>query len=60
PEALMHEAMRANVRAAVNQLKHGSGILENLIESRGLLVVGAEYEISDGRVHFFYGLPGSA
>jgi len=60
PEALMHEAMRANVRAAVNHLKHGSGILENLIESRGLLVVGAEYEISDGRVHFFYGLPEQA
>lgn len=42
-EALVTEAVRANVRASVNHLRHGSGILERLIERDGLRVVGAEY-----------------
>lgn len=57
PEELVHQSVRANVRASVNQLRHGSAILENLTEQEGLLVVGAEYSLTTGAVDFFYGLP---
>jgi carbonic anhydrase len=56
PEALVEQAVRANVRASVNQLRHGSVILEQLIASEGLLVVGAEYSLDSGRVDFFDGV----
>jgi carbonic anhydrase len=52
---LMPEAVRANVRAAANQLRHGSEVLERLIDHDGLLVVGAEYSLESGRVDFFEG-----
>lgn len=55
--ALEHEAVRANVRASVNQLQHGSAIIENLIETDGLMVVGAEYSLETGTVEFFEGIP---
>jgi carbonic anhydrase len=55
PEALFHAAMRANVRVAANQLRHGSRVLERLIESEGLVVVGAEYSLETGAVAFFDG-----
>lgn len=57
PEALYQEAVRANVRASVNQLRHGSEVLERLIDEDGLLVVGAEYSLETGVVDFFYGMP---
>lgn len=60
PAALRREATRANVRAAVNQLKHGSDILERLIEHHELMVVGAEYSLDTGEVDFFHGLPEDA
>lgn len=53
PVALAAEAVRANVRASVNQLRHGSEILETLIARDGLRVVGAEYSIESGVVDFF-------
>lgn len=53
PEALMHEAGRANIRMAASQLRHGSQILEYLIEHDSLLVVGAEYSLETGVVDFF-------
>jgi carbonic anhydrase len=56
-EQLMNSAVRANVRASVNQLQHGSAILERLIADDGLLVVGAEYSLETGRVEFFTGVP---
>ncbi|MDH5601444.1 MAG: carbonic anhydrase [Gammaproteobacteria bacterium] len=56
-EILIHESMRANVRASVNQLRHGSAILEDLIENEGLVVVGAEYSLKTGEVIFFDHLP---
>ena len=59
-ETLVHQAVRANVRASVNQLRHGSPILENLVENDGLLVVGAEYSLETGLVEFFEGLPEGA
>ena len=55
--ALVEQAMRANVRASVNQLRHGSAILENLCENDDLLIVGAEYSLETGEVVFFDGLP---
>jgi len=53
-----HHAERANVRVAANQLRHGSEILEELIGSSGLLVVGAHYSLETGLVDFFDGVPG--
>jgi carbonic anhydrase len=55
-ETLKHEAVRANVRAAVDHLRHGSELLERLVANEGLLVVGAEYFLESGRVHLFDGL----
>lgn len=59
PDLLLKQAVRANVRASVNQLRHGSEIIENLIENDGLLIVGAEYSLETGEVEFITGLPGS-
>ena len=52
-EALVKEAVRANIRASVDHLRHGSEILEQLIRDEGLLVVGAEYSLESGVVEFF-------
>jgi carbonic anhydrase len=57
PDALLHQAVRANIRASANQLRHGSGVIEQLIREDGLLVVGAEYSLETGSVDFFDGLP---
>lgn len=59
PDALLPHAVRANVRASANQLRHGSEVLEQFIQSDGLLVVGAEYSLETGVVEFFDGLPGT-
>jgi carbonic anhydrase len=53
PDALVREAVRANVRASVDHLRHGSEILERLIAEEGLRVVGAEYSLETGVVEFF-------
>src|SRR5262245_26245131 len=50
--ALIREAVLANVRASVDQLRHGSELLERLIETDGLLVVGAKYSLETGVVTF--------
>ena len=52
-ETLIRESVRANVRQSVGQLRHGSTILDRLIEERRLRVVGAEYSLATGRVEFF-------
>jgi carbonic anhydrase len=57
PQALVSNAVRANVRASATNLRHGSELLEQLIERDGLLVVGAEYSLETGVVEFFEGLP---
>ena len=56
-EALVQHAVRANIRSSANHLRHGSQILEDLIQSNGLLVVGAEYSLETGVVDFFDGVP---
>jgi len=55
--ALAREAVRANIRASVNHLRHGSEIIEQLIQKAGLMVVGAEYSLETGVVDFFDGMP---
>jgi carbonic anhydrase len=58
-DALMREAVRANVRVSANHLRHGSEVLERLIDEDDLVVVGAEYSLETGVVDFFDGVPGS-
>ena len=53
PNALVSLAVRANVRASVDHLRHGSALLERLIDRNGLLIVGAEYSLETGVVDFF-------
>ena len=55
--ALIRFAVRSNIRASVDHLRHGSEILERLILEDNLLVVGAEYSLETGLVEFFDGLP---
>jgi carbonic anhydrase len=57
PEALMRAAVRANIRVSALHLSHGSEVLEQLIQTDGLLVVGAEYSLETGVVEFFEGVP---
>ena len=56
-DALARHAVRANIRVAAADLRHGSEILERLMQHDGLLVVGAEYSLETGVVDFFDGLP---
>lgn len=56
--ALARAAVRANVRVAADHLRHGSALLEQLIQEDGLLIVGAEYSLESGVVDFFDGMPG--
>ena len=57
PEALVRHAVRLNIRASADHLRHGSDVLEQLIAEDGLLVVGAEYSLETGEVEFFDGVP---
>lgn len=57
PDVLLREAIRANVRASVDHLRHGSRLLEELVLGGRLAVVGAEYELETGAVHFFDDAP---
>lgn len=55
-DALVRDAVRANVRVSTRQLRHGSEVLEQLIQNEGLLIVGAEYSLETGEVDFFDGV----
>jgi len=52
-EALIAHAVRANIRAAADHLRHGSELLERHVQRDGLLIVGAEYCLETGVVDFF-------
>jgi carbonic anhydrase len=54
---LMNQAVRANILTSAEHLRHGSDIIEGLIRSDDLLVVGAEYSLETGEVEFFDGIP---
>jgi carbonic anhydrase len=58
-DAIVQKAVRANVRTSLEQMRHGSGILEDLERDEGLIIVGAEYSLETGLVDFFDGIPGS-
>ena len=51
---LVEQAVRANIRTSVDHLRHGSQVLEQLIQDEGLVIVGAEYSLETGEVDFFY------
>jgi carbonic anhydrase len=57
PEAIVHEAVRANVRASADHLRHGSRLLEDLVVAGRVAVVSAEYELETGAVHFLDSVP---
>lgn len=52
-DAVLEKCVRANIQASVEQLRHGSLILEQLIDSGDLHVIGAEYSIETGNIAFF-------
>ena len=56
-DALIHQAVRANVRASANYLRNESKVLGRLIQEDRLLVLGAEYSLETGVVDFFDGVP---
>jgi carbonic anhydrase len=56
-DGIIRESVRANVRASADHLRHGSRILEDLVVAGRVAVVGAEYDLETGAVHFFDGLP---
>ncbi|HYD52198.1 MAG TPA: carbonic anhydrase [Gemmatimonadaceae bacterium] len=53
-DGLVRHAVRANIRASVAHLQHGSELLEQLTTD-GLLIVGAEYDLETGVVTFLDG-----
>ena len=53
----LQTAVIANVNHSVARLKHGSLILEQMIESDELTIVGAEYSIERGEVNFLDDVP---
>lgn len=57
-DVLVAHAVRANIRASVDHLRHGSQVLERLIATEGLVIVGGEYSLETGTVSFFDGVPG--
>ena len=44
------------MRASADYLRHGSRILEELVTTGRVAVIGAEYELESGAVHFFDGV----
>jgi len=52
-DALVRQAVRSNVSVSVSHLRHGSALLEQLIEKEGLMIIGAEYSLETGIVEFF-------
>jgi carbonic anhydrase len=55
-EALAAAAVRANVRHAAAELRRGSPIIERLVTTDELRIVGAEYALATGVVDFFDGV----
>ncbi len=56
-DEILEQAVRANISASADHLRHGSEVLEQLIRNSGLLIVGAEYSLETGIVDFFDGMP---
>ncbi len=54
---IVEKAVRANVRASAERLRHASDIIAELERDDGLVIVGAEYSLETGLVDFFDGVP---
>jgi carbonic anhydrase len=54
-EDIVEQAVRANVRASAERLRHASDIITRLERDNGLAIVGAEYSLETGLVDFFDG-----
>ena len=52
PEQLLKTAIRSNILASTNNLRHGSEMLEQLILEDKLTIVSAEYSLETGVVEF--------
>jgi carbonic anhydrase len=52
-EDILRDAVRANVLASADHLRHGSRFLEEMVRDEELMIVGAEYDIDTGLVDFF-------
>ena len=52
PEQLLKAAIRSNILASTNNLRHGSQMLEQLVLDGSLTIVGAEYSLETGVVEF--------
>jgi len=52
PDELARLAVRANIRYAVDHLRHDSELMERLIRDEGVRIVGAKYALESGRVMF--------
>ena len=52
-DALVRHAVRANVAVSVDHLRHGSEMLEQMVQEGRLAVVGGEYSLETGEVEFF-------
>lgn len=50
--AIVPEAVRANIRHSVQQIRESSEVLGRLMRDDGLKIVGAEYDLASGRVSF--------
>jgi carbonic anhydrase len=51
--ALIDAAIRSNVRSSVEHLRHDSGVLQAMVRTGTVVVVGAQYDLVSGRVDFF-------
>jgi carbonic anhydrase len=49
---LLQRAVRANIRASIDRLTHGSKLLGQLVRKEELSIVGAEYSLATGVVEF--------
>lgn len=54
-DEVLRDAVRANIKASVERLSHGSRKLETMVRDGDLVVVGAEYSVDTGVVEFFEG-----
>ena len=52
-DKLLESAIKANIFAATNHLQHGSPMLERLLQTGELTIIGAEYSLNSGEVEFF-------
>lgn len=53
PEQLLSASIRANILASTNSLRHGSQLMEELLDQGKLKIIGAEYCLETGLVEFF-------